>query len=484
MRDSKGISMISLIVTVICMILLASIAIGTGSKYIRESRSNDRAAFVSVMSNAVARRHADTVLNSTAYPYLGYYINDSVIFEKIFVPKVSEPIKYENGIWYVLDTSTARELGVKEPEKYIETIDISYPEIVKVALVDYATGKVYLIDAKASEMSGLDSIISGPVVGHDHRYVDEINYPNCTEPLKCADCGFILKESLGHKYDADKLPEPASGDEENAHYNRQCIVCGMQGGYEPHDFEYLHLVKNGNWHHRAYCIICGYEKKYGIATEERCTEVIKLPESDSERTNNHIRSCRVCGHSVNEGHNIGYRRISESMHEVYCTNELCGYRIRREYHVDNDNNSKCDLCNSDIVSYSYPQLGIVEMSNANPLSEEQKYVAKYGDNISLKIIADKAIKKETLDITIAGQKVPQEALVTTDNKTWNIIFYLNPNVAIPNGNIAFRITCESMSGVELPAPVTSPSDGKRVVFDGTAPLVQYIQKVDRIDEKE
>lgn len=484
MRDSKGISMISLIVTIICTILLASLAIGTGSRYIMESRSRDRAAFVSVMSNAVARRHADTVLNSIAYPYLGYYVNDSVIFEKIFVPKVSEPIKYENGIWYVLDTATARELGVKEPEKYIETIDISYPETVKVALVNYATGKVYLIDAYASEMSGLDSVISGPVVGHHHRYVDEINYPNCTEPLKCADCGFISKEALGHKYDADRLPEPASGDEENAHYNRQCIVCDMQGGYEPHDFEYEHLEKNGNWYHKSYCVICGYSKKYGIETEERCTEVIKLSESESERTNNHIRSCRVCGHTISEAHDVGYRRISESMHEKYCLNILCGHTITREYHVDDNSDSKCDLCNSDILSYSYPQLGIVEMVNVNPISESQKYIAKYGDNVSLKIVADKAIRKETLEVIIAGQKVPQDDLVTSDNKTWNIIFYLNPNVEIPNGDIAFRITCESMSGVELPAPITSTSDGKRVVFDGTAPSVQYVPKVDRVDEEE
>lgn len=484
MRDSKGISMISLIVTIICTILLASLAIGTGSRYIMESRSRDRAAFVSVMSNAVARRHADTVLNSIAYPYLGYYVNDSVIFEKIFVPKVSEPIKYENGIWYVLDTATARELGVKEPEKYIETIDISYPETVKVALVNYATGKVYLIDAYASEMSGLDSVISGPVVGHHHRYVDEINYPNCTEPLKCADCGFISKEALGHKYDADRLPEPASGDEENAHYNRQCIVCDMQGGYEPHDFEYEHLEKNGNWYHKSYCVICGYSKKYGIETEERCTEVIKLSESESERTNNHIRSCRVCGHTISEAHDVGYRRISESMHEKYCLNILCGHTITREYHVDDNSDSKCDLCNSDILSYSYPQLGIVEMVNVNPISESQKYIAKYGDNVSLKIVADKAIRKETLEVIIAGQKVPQDDLVTSDNKTWNIIFYLNPNVEIPNGDIAFRITCESMSGVELPAPITSTSDGKKVVFDGTAPSVQYVPKVDRVDEEE
>ena len=55
MRNSKGISMISLIVTVLCTILLASLAIGTGTRYIRESRSKDRAAFISVMSNAVFR---------------------------------------------------------------------------------------------------------------------------------------------------------------------------------------------------------------------------------------------------------------------------------------------------------------------------------------------------------------------------------------------------------------------------------------------
>ena len=120
MHDSKGISMISLIVTIVCIIVLSSLAIGTGTKYIRESRARDRETFITVMSSAVARRHEDTNLNSISYPYLGYYIKDGVIFDSVFAPKVAEEIKFEDATWYVVDTTTARELGVMEPEKYIE----------------------------------------------------------------------------------------------------------------------------------------------------------------------------------------------------------------------------------------------------------------------------------------------------------------------------------------------------------------------------
>lgn len=486
MHDSKGISMISLIVTIVCIIVLSSLAIGTGTKYIRESRARDRETFITVMSSAVARRHEDTNLNSISYPYLGYYIKDGVIFDSVFAPKVAEEIKFEDATWYVVDTTTARELGVMEPEKYIETVDENYMEEITVALVDYESARVYLINAYASEISDLENFGGGPVLGHNHRYVDYELYPTCTEPRKCADCGFIDAEALGHTYDPLAAPELAVGDEENAHYNKVCTVCGMQGGYERHTFEYVHFIKDELWYHKASCTVCGYTKRNvdGTDREELCTQVINLPESEADKLINHIRSCRVCLHEVTEPHDVAYRRISESMHEKYCAHPLCGFLIAREYHVDNDGDERCDLCGSEIVSYAYPQISIVEMEKTNPVpvSNDDRYIARYGDTIKLKFVADKQIKNLEIYIGAHLLDASNATISTSDNKTWEVIYVLDTARSMDDGNIKFSIYCESLSEVPLPSKITSTTNGKIVLFDGTNPVVNYITKPERVDE--
>ncbi len=487
MHDSKGISMISLIVTIVCIILLSSMAIGTGTKYIRESKAKDKESFISVMSTAVARRQEDTNINSISYPYLGYYIKDAVIFERVFAPKVSETIYFEEGTWYIVDTTTARELGVVEPERYLETVDQSYTEEIKVALVDYETAKVYLINAYSSEIAGLENNGGGPILGHTHRYVDYDLYPTCTEPRKCADCGFIDAEATGHVYDPLDAPALAVGDEENAHYNKVCKVCGMQGGYERHTFEYIHLVKDGKWYHKSTCNVCGYTKRNlaGVDNEERCKEFIKLPNSEADKVTTHIRACRICLHEEVESHDVTYRRISESMHEKYCADELCGHVIAREYHIDEDGDEKCDLCNSDIISFAYPQISVVKMEKTlpTPTKNDDKYIAKYGDTITLNFTADRQITN--LEIHIGSHLIDSSnaTITTTDNKTWSVEYVLDKARPLDDGNIRFSIYCESLSNVPIPSEITTTTDGKRVVFDGTNPVIDYIPKEDRVDEK-
>lgn len=478
MRDSKGISMISLIVTIVCTILIASVAIGTGSKYIRESKNKDRATFVTVMSNAVAKRNGDFAIDEIAYPYLGYHINNAQIFESVFAPKIKEKVNYEDGLWYVVDATTAKSLGVKEPERYIDVVDVSYSEEVTLVLADYLSGKVYLFKTYSAEMSG-DTFTGGQVSGHKHRYIDEENFPNCTEPLKCDDCGFIKREALGHTYEGNQGPEPAVGDEARAHYNRNCTRCGMQGGYELHKFEYQHLIKTGLWYHKSKCIVCNYPETIpGYTNEERCTEFITLSNDINEREINHIRSCKVCGHTVTEPHDIGYRRISEIMHEKYCKNPLCNYQILKEYHYDNDGDGKCDACESEIVSYAQPILQIVEIENITPSNPNNKYIAKYGDTIRLKFTADKPVKKETMVVKIAGYTIPQSALTTANNTDWQIDFNITPGMTIPNSEINFSIICESSVGIEMSEPITTTTNNRMVVFDGSEVIGIYIPKTE------
>ncbi len=486
MQDSKGISMISLIVTIVCIILLSSMAIGTGTKYIRETRAHNKETFISVMSSAVSRRHEDTNLNSVSYPYLGYYIDDSTIFERVFAPKVTEPITFEDSIWYIIDTATARELGVREPEKYIETIDAGYTEEITVALVDYASAEVYLIDANSSEIAGLPNVGTGPVLGHTHRYVNYDDYPTCTLPRKCADCGFIDAEPLGHEYDPLAGPMPASGDEENAHYNKNCIRCGMQGGYERHEFEYTHLVKDGVWYHKASCNVCGYTRKNADGTdkEERCAQNTRLPASETAKATSHIRFCMICLHEETENHIYAYRSISESMHEQYCSNNLCDHLILREFHVDSNSDELCDLCNATIISYEYPQLSRVEIEKTAPAptSEEDKYIAKYGDTVTLRFTSDKQVTN--VQVYIGGHLLDSSiaTITSSDNKSWVITYRLDSVRPITDGKLSFRIDCESLTGTKLPAPIANTTNNKEIIFDGTNPIVEYIQKAERVDE--
>ena len=72
---------------------------------------------------------------------------------------------------------------------------------------------------------------------------------------------------------------------------------------------------------------------------------------------------------------------------------------------------------------------------------------------------------------------------TTDNKEWTITYQLSPARTIPDGNLAFSIYCESKAAnVPLPSKITNATNGKKVLFDGTNPIVEYIPKEDRVDE--
>ncbi len=304
MQESKGISMISLIVTIIVTVLLASMAIGTGTRYLKESKKRDRETFISVLSNAVSQRREDSNVSSLAYPYLGYYINDEAIFNG-FASRVQTPIEFENGIWYIVDTTTASGLGVKQSENYINTINKGSVENVTVALVNYVTGDVYLLDADASQIAALDFTKENITGVHEHRYLSEAT---CTEPKKCEDCGFILEEPLGHSYD------PLSGATENdeySHYYKECTRCGMSGGYEPHNFEYIAYTEAGVWMHKEQCSVCGYAK-----TPEECTLYYSLPDSEADKATKHVVTCNKCNRpSEMRNHIMRVRELSELMHE-------------------------------------------------------------------------------------------------------------------------------------------------------------------------
>ncbi len=59
MNRNKGISMIALVITIICMILFLGIAYRIGTRYISESREQEKSVLIDVISKAVSRRQND-----------------------------------------------------------------------------------------------------------------------------------------------------------------------------------------------------------------------------------------------------------------------------------------------------------------------------------------------------------------------------------------------------------------------------------------
>lgn len=466
MQKSRGISMISLVVTIVCMILLSSMAIGIGLRYNKETKNRDEKAFVEVLSLAASTRHEETNLDSKNYPYVGYYIKDEEKFNSIFLPKIDAGSKFESGIWYVIDNASADKLGVKKAEDYIEKVEAGKDEAVKVALVNYSNGSTYIIDVTADEMKDLDLSDDGQVVGHVHKYT--ATEPTCTEGVVCTECGFILKEPLGHLYgDALTVAEPVDAE---THYTKDCIRCHMQGDYEAHVFTYEHLKIGGVWYHNKECTLCGWSSPAPIL----CTLVYSSPSNADDAAVSHIVRCKECNNEETENHTIAYKGISAKEHEVYCSK--CDYSIRIESHIDSDKDNCCDLCNYEMGDYLYPVITFCQMINKDATTEEGKYYAKYGDTVKLTFETLRPVTN--VQVTIANQKV-SDVSSSTDGKQWTVEYKIENGIGISNGNISFKITCESNSGISIRNPQTTTTDSKYVVFDGNSPIIDYINKAIR-----
>ncbi len=471
--------MISLIITIIVTVLLSSLAIGTGTKYLKESKSKDRSNFISVLSSAVSKRREDMNLNSNKYPYLGYHINNDVYFEQVIAPKVNESISYDDGDWYIVDTRSASSLGVRESEKYIDTFNFSGDGsgTITVALVNYKTGRIYLLNVLPSDISSLPESSYTPE-GHVHRYI--IENPTCTEPQKCIDCGYIYKEATGHIYSGDtSTPQPAVGDEANSHYERVCSVCGMPSGYAPHTFEYVFIIGSGPWKHKKKCNVCGYPEADDV-NAENCSLAYTLPTLESEKEVYHKVTCKYCLHSANEPHDFGYREKSETMHEKYCKTPGCTYTVATEAHRDDDNNEICDDCNANIIDTTYPVLNVVTIVNMSATTEDKKYIATYGDTLKITVEANKSIQ----DLTVEISGMTAVDMTSADEKNWEVTYLLDKTKqTLSDGRIPFSVTCATKgSGVSVLAPITQPTDGKNVIFDGSNPVGGYVDKEDRVNE--
>lgn len=390
-RKENGISMISLIVVIVSIIILATIAITAGYNYITESQNAEKAALVSLISEAAYRRQNDYNINVAGY-YAGNLIKEESITTEDFrnLPgnfeeektKIHEELNGADPIWFILDGDSVKELGITDVDNYEKYIVKTLPssnddEYSPVAVVEYITGNTYLVEMRngfASQLnpsdhehvylvatcfepmkckicgdtegSPLPHLVYGKkLVNEKYVLVDDeavldsditelienhTYTSTCTQALMCKRCGTVFKEASGHSFSNEYSKDTTK------HWYECLNGCGTRKDEEVHDKQYI-CVNNDPNYHKQNCHICGWE-----SAETRHTIVIE----NKSATTHKIR-CTVCdyGNDVNNEitHNDTGWQYDRTSHWKECT-DGCGEQILKAGHKDEDGNYVCDVC--------------------------------------------------------------------------------------------------------------------------------------------
>lgn len=475
MKNSKGITLATLVVMIATIILLSSIAIGFGYKYLIETKEADKEYFVEILSNAVVERESYFNINSIEYPRVGYEVKDVGSLEKIiqrYIPalRANNPeFLFERGLWYIVDNKTAEKLGVKGSSSYIDAYDATSTNEMTLTLVDYYSGAVYIFDTKGMDLGDINDGISGDVIKPDDGHVHDYNlpFPTCTEDRKCLICGFVEKIALGHDYGGEKPAEPVDNE---FHYKKECTRCGAKGGYERHQSlnGFAHYISgDGSWYHYNGCSICGWSEDIG--NYDKC-EIVYKSISDTE----HVKQCKICLHEEKSEHNYKYAYIDGSYHEKVCT--ICGYvSIQYEHHEDNDGDRFCDKCLGEITIEDNPLLVNVMIKNKE---YPDSHFVTIGETIQLIFTADKMITDAKVTICgYGGDNI--KYTYSSDKLTCTAELYVDEHIIIAqNTKVTFTIDCKSITtGKWLTSPMAATTNAESyLIYDSIAPTIQYILK--------
>lgn len=469
MKDSKGITMASLVIMIASIILLSTMAISFGYRYLTETKNADEKYFKEVLSSAVTKRENNHTVNSPEYPRVGYQITELEGFQDIlnkYVPSIKNDseILFDRGLWYIVDNKAAEKLGVKGSSEYIDVFDKDSTENAKVALVDYYSGAVYIIDIK--DVSGIGGISGDteiiPDDGHIHNF--NIEAATCTLDKKCLICGYVAETALGHLYEG-KGYEPI---DEEFHYSKDCKRCGMKGGYERHtglDLFSFYKSGDGEWYHYNGCSECGWptdNRNY-----QKC-DIFWKSVSDDE----HAKECRICKHSENSAHDCEYICIDDNYHEYVC--KICGYKkIKYELHED-DGTHKCKKCGCEMATGDQPLLEKVVIKNKEWVNSN--FVTD-GETIQLVIKADRMISNVEAKICgYGGDKIKYK--YSDDKLTCTAELFVDEDVVISqNSKVTFSISCKSVSSDKwMTTPAVTTTDESYLIYDSVSPEVDYILK--------
>lgn len=179
MKKSEGISLISLIVTIVVIIILAGIAVYNGlTENIDKTASTMDYNEIFEVSEAVAQRALFNRLNEASYLLIGDSGEFKVKMEqksgdgdKEEVIEVEKVFKSSDG-WFLVDTEDAEKLNLeKVRRKYIVNYETS--EVISLVPIIYEDTKYYA----ASDLK--DALGGGSVVISSSRYDEEkgVNKP-------------------------------------------------------------------------------------------------------------------------------------------------------------------------------------------------------------------------------------------------------------------------------------------------------------------
>mgnify|MGYP003186203389 CR=1 FL=1 len=153
MKQKRGVTMISLVITIIVIILLVTIVLSTGMLGIFEAQNTKNDMEVRNLKDAVANRMIQNEKNPEKYPLVGNKIDDLAEFlnyadnlsgeeiERITKNLTTERLEY----YRIIDGNAATSLGVR-------SVASSHYYII-----DYLTGNVYGcidIEKMSSEVTG------------------------------------------------------------------------------------------------------------------------------------------------------------------------------------------------------------------------------------------------------------------------------------------------------------------------------------------
>ena len=471
MKDSRGITLATLVVMIASIILLSTMAIGFGYRYLTGTKEADEKYFKEVLSSAVSKREGNHNVSKKEYPRIGYNIASVDAFKEIidkYIPElksVNSELLFERGHWYIVDKETAKDLGVKGSENYIDIFDEDSEEKMTVTLVDYSSGAVYIFDINGIEIGNIKDSLSGDVFNPEDGHEHDFNIPaaTCTEDKKCLICGYVIETALGHDYNGEMPAEPI---DDEFHYKKECTRCHMKGGYERHqDLDQYAFYESGDvWYHYNGCSVCGWPEDG--RNYEKCT-IVWESISDTE----HVKKCKICEHEEKHEHVFKYVCIDEVYHEQVCT--ICGFvKIKYEPH---EGERYCDKCGCEIIKTQNPIL--LEVILKNKEYPESKYVTD-GETIQLIFTADKKITDA--NVTICGYGGDNiRYTYSSDRLTCTAELYVDSHIAIAqNSEVTFTIDCKSVTtGASLETPMTdTTNDESYLIYDSIPPTMEYIPK--------
>lgn len=152
MKENKGISLITLVITIVMMIILAGITVYYGvQQNIDTAYETDRYTEMKNVSEAVQQRSLTNRIDPNRYKYVGTELSNSS-------SKVVNNITYGDG-WYLLTPEESTKLSLESIEKeYL--INYMTGEVVSIEPIIYDENEYYSYNDLKNVVGGEDSDVS------------------------------------------------------------------------------------------------------------------------------------------------------------------------------------------------------------------------------------------------------------------------------------------------------------------------------------